>query len=113
MTQHTQGPWRVSSAGTNCRGGIAIQGAAIGDEIVAEVRKVWDFTGGATNHPADDRQKANASLIAAAPELLALLKEVAAAVDKEKGLLPSTVTADQGSLRVRVYAAIAKAEGLL
>lgn len=55
---------------------------------------------------------ADAAPNAAAPELLALLKETAASIDEYFGLEDAPCfSSDNGALRARVYAAIAKAEG--
>jgi hypothetical protein len=94
-TQHTPGPWRVGDAAHTIFGPKQADGSlAVTIASVAGNARVEDY-------------RANARLIAAAPDLLAALKAVSAIA--EHG--PSVVDA-LGFQNVRaIRAAIAKAEG--
>ena len=88
---HTPGPWTVKNKGRL----LSIR-SLVDDEVIAQVP--YSKSEGLRQ----DRDYANASLIAAAPELLEALKKVAELDDWQK-IPPATM--------VRVEEAIAKAEG--
>jgi len=92
-TKHTAGPWEIRELEhINICGKLPGQGQqAIGRLQVATVTRLRG------------QEKANAALIAAAPELLALCKETLEAVDLDGN--------NRKGLRQALQAAIAKAEG--
>ncbi|MBB5663219.1 putative secreted protein [Rhizobium leguminosarum] len=70
-SKHTPGPWTMRIAGNgDC--GISAEGTGVFAEAFAEIRH--------SGENARDEAKANARLIAAAPDLLDALKEMRAAV---------------------------------
>ena len=91
MTKHTQGPWRTAGD----------QGVQIRSEK-DQIAKVWAMRG--------NEWKANAALIAAAPDLLSALEELIVFAEIAE---TNILTGDEGCLwpveRARV--AIAKAKG--
>jgi hypothetical protein len=94
MSGHTPGPWRVlqPSVGVDANWHVT-------DELDTFVAHVYGF-----GHSVDDQSRINAHLIAAAPDLLAALKELAAWFDRS-----DTKSADS-ALR-KAARAIAKAKG--
>ena len=74
-SQHTPGPWALSTIndGLSVEGGLAIDHIE-SNGIPMEVCAVWG-TGDGTR--IDDETRANACLIATAPDLLALVKQYA------------------------------------
>ena len=100
MNGHTPGPWRLSpllSGSENDRGfRIFASDGRDGTMWIADVSPVIDNDRG----DASEEGKANARLIAAAPDLLEALKDVEA-----------NVADDSPFMWERVGAAIAKAEG--
>lgn len=105
-TKHTPGPWHVSDSGFEVRcsdkvGAFNITVAACYAPVLPEVER-----------------KANARLIAAAPELLATLKQVHAMLSQpvqftgsETGQAAQILRGDAGIARGVIEAAIAKAGG--
>ena len=69
MTTHTAGPWRVTDEINRSSGGEVIRPNR-GDGVDSPVAFVCDFN----RYDRDEERKANARLIAAAPELLEALK---------------------------------------
>jgi len=67
---HTPGPWRITDEIDRFHGGEFIRYGGINDAKTGPVAVVCDFN----RYDRDDERKANAALIAAAPELLAFLK---------------------------------------
>lgn len=94
---HTPGPWRVDRKGV-CAGNQA--GAGVHFRRIANTSGTYAYP----NVQLDAENSANARLIAAAPTLLQVLKDVAL-VDQRS---PSTVLTAE--MRARMRAAIAKAE---
>lgn len=93
-TNHTPGPWRIHPFGHY---DVAAHQPGFGEMIVANC-------GGANSNVMDlgEIKKANARLIAAAPDLLAALKDVVGWIE----------TSSEGEQATRIaLAAIAKAEG--
>lgn len=104
MSGHTKGPWAVW----------------MDFNVVAmdPLRRLVANAGGATNNKDQERYHrenlANARLIAAAPDLLEALKELALAADTAELLLREEYPARAQSLHQKVataIAAVAKAEG--
>ena len=94
-TKHTPGPWEVDQIDQST---IQIKAAGV---IVAEVCSGSTFT------RLSDEQQANARLIAAAPELLASLREALKVVDAYR-----RVSGGDGDITaMNARAAIAKATG--
>jgi hypothetical protein len=91
VVQHTEGPWHTAG-----EQGVQIRSAK------HQIAKVWTMRG--------NEWKANAKLIAAAPDLLAALKDAAQALAflKSIGIQSSTIDAEIRKSRV----AISKAETL-
>ena len=89
MSKHTQGPWHTAG-----EQGVQIRSAK--DQIA----KVWTMRG--------NEWKANARLIAAAPELLEALQEVVPLLET---VLAITNDPQPGSVGHRARTAIAKATG--
>jgi hypothetical protein len=89
--QHTPGPWRVTTAKVMAENGRAI--------CLIENRKL---------HEGFQESSANASIIAAAPDLLAVLQEIVETIDFKRGT-PETEDAER--LLIATRAAIAKATG--
>ena len=97
--KHTPGPW-MRGIGNRI---------ASGNHMIAQTSRIYKSHRG-PGYPDLLEQEANADLIAAAPELLAVAKELLEAIDKHFGIDPITAPAP-GNLRWRVVAAIVKAEG--
>jgi hypothetical protein len=97
-TQHTPGPWIVSESERKC---LAIFPGNDKDRPRALCSIAWVLS---WNDTAND--SANARLIAAAPELLAVLKDVQLAL-----LTGASLKAD-ADLQIRIGDTIAKATGL-
>jgi hypothetical protein len=95
MSAHTKGPWITerSDTGQVVRTPQGIQ--------IADCRKMWEY------RLTDEEANSNACLIAAAPELLRLLKEVAQCDEAHDDLFY-----DDPIFRKEIEQAIAKAEGL-
>lgn len=93
MSAHTPGPWIVEDD----KHGILVlaEGAGLSVSVTIPGRKIT----------AED--KANARLIAAAPELLAALEEITAGLDESSDTMPLIRGAEVKAAR----AAIAKARG--
>lgn len=109
MTKHTPGPWRVSY-GVARRPGIdnfplAIRSEA-GEHII-ETASPDAPTFGCS--PSEAR--ANARLIAAAPELLAICQEMEAHMRVQTGKTGEAHAAEGHDIRRRMNEIIAKAEG--
>jgi hypothetical protein len=103
---HTQGPWIIQQLGDEMYIGTPKQ--TVPDDVYSIVASV---EGGSDNYndAYNARQRANARLIAAAPELLEALREVMVWI---KAWSPSFVEdAEWGETEQKVMAAIAKAEG--
>jgi hypothetical protein len=70
----TPGPWKVCEEPPN---DYWFAGVTIGAATPSDARRICDvFTGGMTGNSIADIHRANASLIAAAPELLTSLQDV-------------------------------------
>jgi len=130
-TTHTPGPWAVHSGHTvvpACDASKKLGGSADPDHEAQTYAKVLHGFGtcdGGTEDPdfyrsrmSRDEAKANARLIAAAPDLLTALKQAVAAIRAFHGLgLPSHAESEVWALYQRspemqaINAAIAKAEG--
>lgn len=92
-SKHTPGPWIIRGEGSELR--ITARGEIVSG-VVAEVRTGWP-------HPAQrDEQRANARLIAAAPELLESLNAL-------RSFMWALGYADQELVMAQADAAIAKA----
>jgi hypothetical protein len=111
MSSHTPGPWPVphfaTGHGCDCRYILAGEHmGGIAEVYVDNGKKVSD---GGNDCPPIEEAKANARLIAAAPELLAALKRIVAEVDRPQTGAPVV----GGVLRAIAESrdAIAKAEG--
>lgn len=104
--KHTPGPWRVSPDNPRKVISDSIDGF---DPLSGE-----NLVGGASAINSPERQAANARLIAAAPDLLAVLQDsveiLAVAIESREELI-GEVDEVMRDLRDRVRAAIAKAEG--
>lgn len=105
-TKHTQGPWFADEDGRIWRRPLSELyergGTVAGDKPIAVVYKGW-YGKDEKGYPVE----ANASLIAAAPELLETLQLAADYIDG-----PTAWTkAQEDVLREKLYAAIAKATG--
>lgn len=74
MSAHTPGPWRVASRGSffSQRGAGVIATTSEGDFVIY----------GPLDSVQDSDESSDASLIAAAPELFAILQEIASTVDE-------------------------------
>lgn len=104
MSGHTPGPWHHSDASMwAC---VTSKPGGHGD-VIAEAVEVRSF-GPSADDVRDAEIKANARLIAAAPELLEALKMLASIVGEQ-----DTAEVDDGSIYALALAmaAIAKAEG--
>mgnify|MGYP003342593917 FL=1 len=77
MSTYTPGPWRVT--GPNVRSG---------DALVAVVRDHWH-----DEKTPEEELKTNAHLIAAAPELLELARQIVLAADDNEGDIPNDIVA--------------------
>jgi len=93
-TQYTPGPWNVKRTNGNMKG-WRVDDSIGGVDITGEIR--------ANDGGYSDEAKANARLIAAAPDLLDACKDALATLNQHEGI-PSE-TSD------RLASAIAKAEG--
>lgn len=98
MSKHTPGPWRKGNA-NYCHKIFA------GDQAIAEV---WGSTRGRRISARHAEAQSNARLIAAAPEMLDVLKATYTMLFNE-GLAESQPWVNRGLDQIR--AAIAKAEG--
>lgn len=101
MSKHTAGPWSVTEDGEICAGPVEGSGICIGTLYAAEDYPCLDPEDEAK---CDEEYKANAKLIAAAPDLLAALQSLYALV---KGECPSLLENDHHD--EMVSAAVAKA----
>ena len=81
MSKHVPAPWEISKFCNDLggKGGIAIDAIDPVDGKNFEVCEVWGIN---TDNELDDRSRANAKLIAAAPELLKALQY---AIKQERG----------------------------
>lgn len=97
-TKHVPAPWSLStiSGSIGPRGGIAIDAIDPNDGMLFEVAEVWGID---IDDVHDERSRANANLICAAPQLLEAL-EVMTALCRLK----------YGNLDKEVFAEIEKAE---
>jgi hypothetical protein len=103
MTKHTPGPWHVSNETGKPPIVYAADGYAVGNATVFH-RK----------HGGIDTSDANARLMAAAPDLLAELKQAAVELEEAANVLEPSLPALASIYRVaadKKRAAIAKAEG--
>ncbi|MDP2227580.1 MAG: hypothetical protein Q8J78_08905 [Moraxellaceae bacterium] len=101
MSKHTKAPWRVNHEGsTSGRNSLLIENHE--GLPVAEARKQYIHGGGALATNDRKTQEANAALIAAAPELLVLMKALHRLV---------SMGANVESCADDMAAAIRKAEG--
>jgi len=98
-TNHTPGPWKYRDEQGREEVWIGVPGQAIGMKVIATVQ--YGFT-----PPANLEQQANARLIAAAPELYQICREV---LDWVHGARPGRCVTDD--MTQRLFTAIAKAEG--
>jgi hypothetical protein len=106
-TKHTAGPWESarmlhSPKDKDRRCGFVINGPDKGQDLplrVCDLRAPAGFDGFAV-------VRANAALIAAAPDMLAALRSILAALSQ-----PATFPADLALCRMNAREAIAKAEG--
>lgn len=109
MSAHTPGPWAIRTDLNFTPGGsnVIVAPADGGNSVVvAECWTVGPYTGSAVNEP---EGLANAHLIAAAPEMLAALKDAYAYINlKGSGQRP---VQDIGEVLDVLGSAIAKAEG--
>jgi hypothetical protein len=87
-SKHMPGPWAVAKHGRGEHGGIAIDATDPADGRDFEVCEVWGIDRDAKH---DDRSRANARLIAAAPELLEALKRVVRDYEDMEDLAPVSV----------------------
>lgn len=93
--KHTSGPWKFSFESIDSEWAIVTTASG---SIIANVNS-------------DQRQKANARLIAAAPELLSALKGAASAISRALPFLPADTEAHfSGEWLAEIREAIAKAE---
>ncbi len=105
MSGHTPGPWEVCSVPAN---DYWQSGVTIGAADPEDARRVCDvFTCGATGDDIHSMHKANARLIAAAPDLLDLI--VAMQDDYQDILASGRPTGSSDHLMTRAQALIAKA----
>lgn len=72
----TPGPWKYDEGNS-----ITAEFGDVGICILEPIEKFW--CGDVNRHPEGEEYEANARLIAAAPELLAVLEEVIAWADRE------------------------------
>ena len=100
QTQHTPGPWYADRRGHIWRYG----GGVAGDKPLAAVSRGW-YGEDESGYPVE----ANARLIAAAPDLLAVVEEAIRLYGKPGG--PWNVPSDPGGWIARAQAAVAKARG--
>jgi hypothetical protein len=100
MSEHTPGPWSVDArASTAVRGGPD-------DHVVASCGG-W----ATTRRDVLAEQQANARLVAAAPDLLAALREIVAMTNEDTGTFRKRGGTYRGLVGLVAEAAIAKAEG--
>ncbi len=106
MSQHTPGPWATDMEGLDNGDDIPINASGV---YIATVTTCWpcvmDLDG-----ELQEEGKANARLIAAAPDLLAACKEMLLRI-KEYQDLDGLLTAKERGSRDKMIAAVAKAEG--
>lgn len=95
MTEHTPGPWAVSS-----HHGRLTVATHDGSMIIADCRVA-----------SDDEFQANARLIAAAPEMLAALRYAVDVIEEAAGGRESQLSSDEQAALAQARAAIAKANG--
>lgn len=80
MTKHTQGPWRIDfsdfGTDTDSRGIPISDGCGLIADVAPLGGRVGDLCLASWHNFGDDEDIANASLIAAAPDLLAVLEQV-------------------------------------
>lgn len=98
MNKHTPGPWKVSRSDKD---GAEVK--AIAEIAWCGVGAAYSMVSGVTQHIDAEECRANARLIAAAPELLAALEDL----ERTAGLAAS----HDDPARVAARAAIAKARG--
>jgi len=99
MSKHTLGPWQVIEPRT------AMLGECYSIRTIAAPADIWNgYVGGVVY--SSPNAKANAALIAAAPDLLAALREVVEWLDNTDSVLANARTIEQARV------AIAKAEGV-
>jgi hypothetical protein len=101
--KHTPGPWKIRAKRLGSV--VMIDAAPHVPGVIAQVCATTGEDG--TNLTADVRNEANARLIAAAPDLLASLREFVALYDGCRDMLGAPVAAKLA----RAEAVIAKAEG--
>lgn len=100
MPKHTQGPWTVNINTNDSREAETIQGP---DNVrIAATYKVHEHRPNKT--AAWYEARANAKLIAAAPDLLEVARQVVLAAEQQEGSIPSDIVSG-------AYAAILKATG--
>ncbi len=111
MTQHTPGPWEVRAVGVHDRGWDA--GTFVGQVGSGLVAKT--FTNKSNMQPAEclAAAQADASLIAAAPELLAACEAARYELNCLEPRLTDEFRSGVVALRESIAAAIAKAKGQL
>jgi len=107
-TKHTPGPWT--------RDGGNISGEwETGEQVTIAITGVTRFCGDESGGPRDTRMKAenkaNARLIAAAPELLAALKNLHALIDTNALIESYNCKGKAANAKIMIAAVIAKAEG--
>jgi hypothetical protein len=98
VSKHTPGPWHIEER-TDMEGYWIAIPAPIGRKVIAEVDTGFD-------EPWDSMQHANAHLIAAAPDMYSICKEL---LDWVHGNRPGRCLTDD--MTQRLVAAIGKAEG--
>jgi hypothetical protein len=104
MTMHTPGPWKVTEEIDRITGGEYIRPTK---GNLSPIASIWDFN----RTDRDQERQDNARLIAAAPEMLRLLRIVASATRTAKHLNPDEWTPlDDDGLK-SLESIIQKAEG--
>jgi hypothetical protein len=99
MSKHTPGPWRYQGETTRRL-----------NQPDSAVFEVYTATG-EYGHPATCGKEEDACLIAAAPELLAALKETVSHLMEDDKLFPALHPVGKCPVLINARAAIAKAEG--
>ena len=101
MSKHTKGPWKVDYTKQNVRAGLGVNVAFCGES------GVYGVNGSQSVGVMEAR--ANARLIAAAPDLLAALQSIAECCDEDHAA--RDYASRQTEIRGIARAAIAKATG--
>jgi hypothetical protein len=105
-SKHTQGPWRHSTDGT-----LPIRIKAPNAVVWKDSQTIVANVGDSQHAPVDFKESvANARLIAAAPQLLAALREIIAINEESDGACRKRMGTRRGNSIVAARAAIALAE---